>query len=34
VLKVRGNVIQEIGIADKALTAGNHAARRFLDSFS
>jgi hypothetical protein len=34
VLKVRRGVIEEIGIADNALTAGGSAAWRFLDSLS
>jgi hypothetical protein len=34
VLKVRGGVIQEIGIADKRLTQGSRAASRFMKSFS
>jgi hypothetical protein len=34
VVKVRRGVIEEIGIADNALTAGGSAAWRFLDSLS
>jgi FG-GAP repeat len=34
IFKVRDNVIQEIGIADKALTTGKKAQKRFLTSFT
>jgi hypothetical protein len=34
VLKVRHQIVQEIGIADKALTKSHKAQRRFLRSFS
>jgi hypothetical protein len=34
VLKVRSGVIQEVGIGDRALTAGATAQRNFLQSFS
>jgi hypothetical protein len=33
VLKVRHGVVQEIGLADRRLTRGRAAARRFLTSF-
>ena len=32
-LKVRHRIVEEIGIADKALTRGRRAQRRFIDSF-
>ena len=34
VLKVRHGLIEEVGIADRQLTEGRRAARRFLSSFS
>jgi hypothetical protein len=34
VLRVRGGVIQQVGIADKALTRGHRAQRAFIESFS
>jgi hypothetical protein len=34
ILKTRHGQIQEIGVANKALTAGRARARRFLESFS
>jgi hypothetical protein len=34
VLRVRGGIIQEVGIANKALTHGHSAQRRFLTAFS
>jgi len=34
VLKVRGGVVEEVGIATKALTKGTRAQRRFMTSFS
>jgi hypothetical protein len=34
ILKVRGGLIQEVGIGDRALTTGAKAQRNFLDSFS
>ena len=33
VLKVRGGIVQEIGIADRRLTASPRADKRFLTSF-
>jgi hypothetical protein len=34
VLKVRDNIVQEVGIANKQLTQGRSAQRTFLTSFS
>jgi hypothetical protein len=34
ILKVRHDIVQEIGIADKELTQGRSAQRTFLTSFS
>jgi hypothetical protein len=34
ILKVRGGVIQEVGIANRQLTSSRHAQGRFLSSFN